>query len=203
MEMRKKPKIHLEMKWDYAIGSDTILIMPDYNEHGFLHSLLGKRESVSKVALSPYDLIDVNLRFRGSSMIGALEGAQAILGKMNMNPLILDREREIILFPCKSPFREDCVWLALSHVKQYRHAGKSQSQVELSNGSTIVLDVSKQVFERKMHRAYELQSKMQSQRKQFEGKVMETGETYHLKMNVDRRNYEDARLREKSLRDPI
>ncbi|WP_422123871.1 competence protein ComK [Planococcus sp. X10-3] len=194
--MRKKPKLHLEMKWEYAIGSDTIIIMPNYNEHGFLHTLLGKRESVSKVDLSPYDLIDVNLRFRGSSMIGALEGAQAILGKMNMNPLILDREREIILFPCKSPFREDCVWLVLSHVKHYRHAGKSMTQVELSNGSTIKLDVSKQTFERKMQRAYELQGKMQSQKRQFEGKVMESGVTYHLTKNVDRKNYEDGVLRE-------
>ncbi|MFD1031334.1 competence protein ComK [Metaplanococcus flavidus] len=195
--MRRKPKIHLEMKWEYAIGSDTIIIMPNFDDNGFLHSLLGKKESVSKVGLSPYDLIDVNLRFRGSSMIGALEGAQAILGKMNMNPLILDREREIILFPCKSPFREDCVWLALSHVKHYRHAGKSLTQVALSNGSTITLDVSKQTFEKKMQRAYELQGKMRSQRMQFDGKVMETGATYHLKKNNERRNYEDGMLEEK------
>lgn len=190
--MRKRPKIHLEMKWDYAIGSDTIIIMPHFNEHGFLHSLLGKTESVSKVSLSPYDLIDVNLRFRGSSMIGALEGAQAILGKVNMNPLVLDREREIILFPCKSPYREDCVWLALSHIKHYRHAGKSQTQVELSNGSTIKLDVSRQTFEKKLQRAYELRGKLQSQKLQFDGKVMERGIPYHLTKNVDRRNYEEA-----------
>ena len=196
--MRKRPKIHLEMKWEYAIGSDTIIIMHDFDENGFLHSLMGKRESVSKVGLSPYDLIDVNLRFRGSSMIGALEGAQAILGKMNINPLILDREREIILFPCKSPFREDCVWLVLSHVKHYRHAGKSLTQVVLSNGSTIILDVSKHSFEKKLQRAYELQGKMQSQRMQFDGRVMETGITCLLTKNVDRRNYDDAVMKDQN-----
>lgn len=182
------------MKPEYAISTETIIILPDYNENGFLNSLLCKKDGVSKAGLSPYNLIDTNLRFRGSSMRGALEGAQAILGKMNMNPLILDKEQDIILFPCRSPQREDCVWLALQHVKQYRSAGKSRTQVELSNGSTITLDVSRQTFEKKIQRAYELRFKMQAQRMQFEGKVMEMGITYHLIKNRDRRNYEDGEL---------
>lgn len=182
------------MKPEYAISSETIIILPDFDENGFLNSLLCKKAGVSKAGLSPYNLIDTNLRFRGSSMRGALEGAQAILGKMNMNPLILDKEQDIILFPCRSPYREDCVWLALQHVKQYRSAGKSLTQVELSNGSTIMLDVSKQAFEKKMQRAYELRFKMQAQKMQFEGIVMETGITYHFSKNRDRGNYEDGVL---------
>ncbi|HSJ39410.1 MAG TPA: competence protein ComK [Planococcus sp. (in: firmicutes)] len=192
--MRHKTRINLVMKPEYAISTETIIILPDYNENGFLNSLLCKKDGVSKAGLSPYNLIDTNLRFRGSSMRGALEGAQAILGKMNMNPLILDKEQDIILFPCRSPQREDCVWLALQHVKQYRSAGKSRTQVELSNGSTITLDVSRQTFEKKIQRAYELRFKMQAQRMQFEGKVMEMGITYHLIKNRDRRNYEDGEL---------
>ncbi|TAA72800.1 competence protein ComK [Planococcus salinarum] len=192
--MRHKTKINLVMKPEYAISSETIIILPDFDENGFLNSLLCKKEGVSKAGLSPYNLIDTNLRFRGSSMRGAVEGAQAILGKMNMNPLILDKEQDIILFPCRSPYREDCVWLALQHVKHYNSAGKSLTQVELSNGSTIMLDVSKQAFEKKMQRAYELRFKMQAQKMQFEGKVMETGITYHFSKNRDRGNYEDGVL---------
>lgn len=180
------------MKPEYAISSDTIIILPEFDENGFLNSLICKKDGVSKAGLSPYNLIDTNLRFRGSSMRGALEGAQTILEKMNMNPLILDKEQDIILFPCRSPHREDCVWLALQHVKQYKGAGKTRTQIELSNGSTIVIDVSKLAFEKKMQRAYELRFKMQAQRMQFEGKVMETGITYHLTKNRDRGNYGDG-----------
>ena len=192
--MRHKTKLNLVMKPEYAISSETIIILPDYDENGYLNSLLCKKDGVSKAGLSPYNLIDTNLRFRGSSMRGALEGAQAILGKMNMNPLILDKEQDIILFPCRSPYREDCVWLALQHIKQYKSAGKIRTQVELSNGSTIIIDVSKQTFEKKMQRAYELRFKMQAQRMQFEGKVMEIGITYHLIKNRERGNYENGEL---------
>lgn len=192
--MRHKNRITLVMKTEYVISSETIVILPDYNENGYLHSLLCTKDGFSKVGLSPYNLIDTNLRFRGSSMRGALEGAQAILGKMNMNPLILDQEQGIILFPCRSPQREDCVWLSLQHVKQYKTAGKTRTRVELSNGSTIIIDVSKLTFEKKMQRAYELRFKMQAQRMQFEGKVMESGVTYHLIRKRDGGNYEDGVL---------
>lgn len=180
------------MKPEYAIGSDTIIILPEFDDNGFLNSLICKKDGVSKAGLSPYNLIDTNLRYRGSSMRGALEGAQTILEKMNMNPLILDQEQDIILFPCRSPYREDCVWLALRHIKHYKAAGKTRTQIELSNGSTIVIDVSKLAFEKKMQRAYELRFKMQAQRMQFEGKVMEAGATYHLAKTRDRGNYGDG-----------
>ncbi|WP_407676702.1 competence protein ComK [Planomicrobium stackebrandtii] len=103
--------------------------------------ILLRTDGITKAGLSPLNLIDTNLRFRGSSMRGALEGARAILEKKSMNPLILDKERDIILFPCRSPFREDCVAVAsackeLQTLRDKTHSGK------LSNSSTILLDVS-------------------------------------------------------------
>lgn len=177
------------MKFEYAISSETIVILPDYDESGFLNSLICHKDGITKAGLSPFNLIDTNLRFRGSSMRGALEGARAILDKKSMNPLILDKERDIILFPCRSPFREDCVWLSLRHVKSYRRSGTSQTRVELSNGSTILLDVSLHTFSKRIQRAYELRYKMQVQNLQFEGQVMEAGVGYHLTKSVDCLNY--------------
>ena len=188
--MRRKMKVNSEMKQEYVISSETIVVLPDYNENGFLNSLICKKEGITKAALSPFNLIDTNLRFRGSSMRGALDGARAILDKQNMNPVILDKERDIILFPCRSPFREDCVWLSLRHVKRYEKAGASHTRVELSNDSTIILDVSLHTFSKKIQRAYELRYKMQAQTLQFEGKVMEMGISYHVMKNVEGMNYE-------------
>ena len=187
--MRQKVNKNSEMKFEYAISSETIVILPDYDESGFLNSLICHKDGITKAGLSPFNLIDTNLRFRGSSMRGALEGARAILDKKSMNPLILDKERDIILFPCRSPFREDCVWLSLRHVKSYKRSGISNTQVELSNGSTILLDITLHAFSKRIQRAYELRYKMQVQNLQFEGQVMETGAGYHLTKNVDCINY--------------
>lgn len=188
--MRIKP--NFTMKQEYAISSETIMIVPNFNEFGVLTSLLGKKDGVFEAGLSPIQLIDTNLRFRGSSMRGALDGAQTMLEKKNMNPLILDREQDIILFPSVSPYRQDCVWLSLQHVKNYRSFGPGRTQVELSNGSTIVVDVSRQTFTKKIQRAYELRFKMQVEAQRFEGKVMEPGVAYHMFKESDRVNYESG-----------
>lgn len=185
-----RKKVNSEMKQEYMISSETIVVLPDYNEHGFLNSLLCKKDGITKAAISPFNLIDTNLRFRGSSMRGALDGSKAILDKQNMNPVIVDKEQDIILFPCRSPYREDCVWLSLRHVKRYEKAGAGHTRVELSNGSTIILDVSLHIFSKKIQRAYELRYKMQAQTLQFEGKVMEMGMSYQVMKNVEGMNYE-------------
>ncbi|OHX55184.1 hypothetical protein BB776_05595 [Planococcus salinarum] len=192
--MKQKTKVNSEMKREYAISSETIGILPNFDENGFLNSKICKKDGISIAGISPFDLIDTNLRFRGSSMRGALDGAQAILNKKNMNPLILDRERDIILFPCRSPIREDCVWLSLRHVKSYKPSGVRHTQVELSNDSTIILDVSMHTFSKKMHRAYELRYKIQAQTLEFEEKAMEAGVRYHLMKGEVGMNYEGGGL---------
>ncbi|WP_422123937.1 competence protein ComK [Planococcus sp. X10-3] len=197
--MKQKTKVNSEMKREYAISSETIGILPNFDENGFLNSKICKKDGISMAGISPFNLIDTNLRFRGSSMRGALDGAQAILDKKNMNPLILDRERDIILFPCRSPFREDCVWLSLRHVKSYKRSGTSNTQVELSNDSIIILDVSIETFSKKMQRAYELRYKLQARTVEFEEKAMETGIRYHLMKGVEGVNYEGGGMEEHTL----
>lgn len=185
-----RKKINSEMKQEYVISSETIIVLPDYDEHGFLRSLICNKDGISKAGLSPFNLIDTNLRFRGSSLRGALDGSKAILDKQNVNPVIVDKEQDIILFPCRSPYREDCVWLSLRHIKRYEKAAASHTRVRLSNDSTIILDISVHTFTKKIQRAYELRYKMQTQMLQFEGKVMETGTRYHLMKDVAGVNYE-------------
>ncbi|KAA0958733.1 hypothetical protein FQ085_03160 [Planococcus sp. ANT_H30] len=187
--MRQKTIKNSEMKQEYGISSETIVILPDFDENGFLNALICKKDEITKAGLSPYDLIDMNLRFRGSSMRGALDGARTLLDKRYMNPVILDKERDIILFPSRSPFREDCVWLSLRHVRSYRRSGTSHTLVELSNNSTIRLDVSFHTFNKRIQRAYELRYKMQAQMIRFESQVVESGAGYHLKKSKKGLNY--------------
>lgn len=185
-----KSKAKFMMKQEYVISRETTAIIPRFDENGYLNSKICKKSGITNAGLSPFDIIDTNLRYRGSSMRGALEGAQAILDKKNMNPLILDKENNIILIPCCSPFREDCVWVSLQHVKRYDRAGNKKTKVELSNRNTIILDVSVFTFHQKMLRGYELLYKMQAQKEQFEEKAMDPGVTYHLMRGDCGLNYE-------------
>ena len=52
-----------------------------------------------KWLLRPTDLIDANLKYYGSSLKGASDGASMILGGKNMTPIIVNEKRGIYWFP--------------------------------------------------------------------------------------------------------
>lgn len=189
--MGAKKKFKLEMKQEKEIGPETVLILPDYDENGCLNSMMCHTDGMTKIGSSPFDLIDTNLRFKGSSMRGAMEGSQALLGKMNKNPIIIDKDKGIILVPSKSAFLEDCVWLSLQHIMECTSVDDTTTKIELSNGSSIILPGSKVTLERRMQKAYELQFKMEAQKRIFAGSGVVPGSSYHLIKRVDRVNYEE------------
>lgn len=190
--MRKK-KVKETMKHEFAIKTDTTAILPHYDENGFLHALICNSGGFYEVGLSPYDLVDLNLRYRGSSMRGAMDGAE-ILVKGNMNPVVLDRDLDMVFFPSTSPWRQDCVWFALNAVIASIAVDKTHTQVNLSNGSAITINISKRTFDLKLHRAYELLYKIRQRKMEFEDAEMGFHRTYHLSVKENGVNYEDGRL---------
>ncbi|MFP3357354.1 competence protein ComK [Planococcus sp. SIMBA_143] len=188
--MRKRKNFKLEMNIEKEIGQDTVLILPDYDENGCLNSVIYHTDGMIKVESKPFDLIDTNLRFRGSSMRGAVEGSSAILGKLNKNPVIIDRDKGIILLPSKSAILDDCVWLSLQHIMECFSLEGNQTKVTLSNGSSIVLAGSKKSIQRRMEKAYELQFKMEAQKRIFDSGKVVPENTYHLVKQAGQVNYE-------------
>lgn len=181
----------MRLKKEYAINRDTVMVLPHYN-NGYLHSLICRRDGYVQADKSPFNLIDYNLLYRGTSLRGAMEGANNVLGNVSMHPIVVDYEKEIILFPCKSPFREDCVWFSLRHVYASENYKEKHTLVTLSNGSTIIVDISKQVFDKKMRKAYELQFKMHARRREYELEELASDTPYHLFKNVNGVNYEEG-----------
>lgn len=180
----------MRLEKEYAITRDTMMILPHYN-NGHLCSLVCGKDRYAEAGKNPYQLIDYNFLYRGTSLRGALEGAHDILGKISMYPIILDYEKEIILFPCKSPSRKDCVWFSLRHVYATENLQDKLTLVTLSNGSTIIIDLSKDAFDKKMRKAYELQFKMDVRRKLSELDEMVTDTPYHLFKSINGVNYEE------------
>ena len=183
----------MRMNKNYAITPDTLMIVPHYN-NGQLHSLVCGKDGYLEADKSPYQLIDTNFLYRGTSLRGAMEGAHDILGKISMYPIILDYEKEIILLPCKSPARKDCIWFSLSHIHATDNLQDKHTLVTLSNGSTIDIDISKEIFDKKMRKAYELQFKMAVRRKLEELDELASETPYHLFKMVNGVNYEERTM---------
>lgn len=180
----------MRMNSEYAITRDTMMILPNYT-NGQLNSLVCRKNGCVVADKNPYQLIDYNLLYRGTSLRGAMEGANHVLGNVSMHPIIVDYEKEIILFPCKSPFRKDCVWFSLRHVYATEDLKDKQTLVTLSNGSTIVVDISNETFERKLRKAYELRFKMDMRRELDLLDEMASETPYHLFKAVNGVNYEE------------
>lgn len=189
----KKRKLKATMKYEFAIKKDTTAILPHYDEFGNLHSLVCNDEGFYTVALSPYDLMDLNLRYLGSSMRGAMDGAD-ILVKGNMNPVVLDKELGIVFLPSTSPWRKDCVWFALNAVIASIAVDKTHTQVKLKNGSAITIPISKRTFDLKLNRAYELLYKIQQRQVDFEYAEMRLHSTYSLMVKENGVNYENGNV---------
>ncbi|MDN7244651.1 competence protein ComK [Planococcus shenhongbingii] len=186
--MKRKNK-EKTMKFEYVITAETTIVLPNYNENGFLHALIGNGEGFTEVELSPYELIDINLRYRGSSLRGAMDGAE-ILVRGTMNPIVLDQEEILIFFPSSSPTRKECVWFGLRHIVGSVAIDKKLTQVNLSNGSAVSVNVSKRTFDKKLTKAYELQYKIQERKKNFENLNRRLQSSYHLYIKENGVNYE-------------
>jgi competence transcription factor ComK len=72
------------------------------------------------------------------------------------------------------------MWFALRHVVDSVSIDKHHTQVELSNGSTITINISKRTFDLKKNKAYELLFKMHTRNREFEDHVAEARQPYHL-----------------------
>ncbi len=66
----------------------------------------------------------------------------------------------MILIQCKSPHQDDCVWIFVQHAVDFNETNDKETIVELNSGSTIRLSLSKQSFDRKLKKTYELNYKM-------------------------------------------
>lgn len=177
-------------KNEYVLNYETAVFIPDYDDNGKLTTIVITQNDVQKVNIAPTQLMDFNLKYLGSSLRGAMEGSRMILGPISMPPLVINETTGIYWFPSTSPKRDDCVWFALQHIKEYKEIGKKKTQVILTNGCVIEIDVSYYTFEKKVQRAYKLKGKIEERIKQLSMEVVKTTRFYHICREKLGRNYE-------------
>jgi len=163
---------------DYVMNYNTVLLLPKTNEFGELYTFVLDKNSSFDVKLGPTDLIDFNLKYYGSSLKGAREGANMILGVGKMSPVMINEKLDLYWFPSKSSAKEDCIWFALHHIKETIKLPNTHTKVIMSDGDIIIVEMSKTSFDKKIQKAYNLKGKIESRTKIISMQVEEAKGVY-------------------------
>ena len=149
----------------YYIKRHTIAVIPVYDNNGNLYSFVLQGTDVLFVKMSPIKIIERSLLHYGSSIQGACTGSRSVLGNVKMIPIRISGELEMYWFPSSAPSNNLCVWFSQAHVLRSIQKG-DQTYVYLTSGHTILVDMKKPSFDRKLEKATLLRH-IQSERNKF------------------------------------
>lgn len=136
----------------YEINGNTLAIIPiTKNSSKVIEA--GQELLVEKGST---EIIDESCKYFGSSYTGRFEGTKEILGVSYKSPIIIEESREIIFFPTTSPRVEDCHWISLNNIDDYRKNNQTSTLINFKNGKTLVLNMSLGSFENQMIRSLRL-----------------------------------------------
>ncbi len=135
----------------YEVSKGTLAIVPDQGK-----SVVYEDEERYLVKQTPYEIMEASCLYFGSSYNGRREGAKEILGAEYKVPIVIDDSSNIIVFPTTSPLSQDCVWLSLSHIKDYKKIDANNTKIIFNNGKEIVVPSSYRTIENQISRASRL-----------------------------------------------
>jgi competence protein ComK len=179
----------MKLQNEFIVKYGTIMFYPENDENGNLHTRIFDNHSVYQVDVCPSELIDTNLKYYGSSLKGARDGASMILGGRNMTPIVVNAKGGIYWFPSKSPSSRDCIWFALHQIKHYEKISDGKTLVTFYNESTFKLEVSYYSFDKRVKEAYKLKCKIDERTNEIPVRVAEIKAKFHFNKNNHNLNY--------------
>ncbi|MBD7909242.1 competence protein ComK [Sporosarcina gallistercoris] len=175
----------------YMITTETCVIFPYFNECGRLLSMILEGDQIIIVESTPTKIVDYNLRLSGSSLKGAIDCADEILGSRTYPPVAISKKHGIYMAPTYSPKNPECAWVAIEHVYEYKNNEDGQVMVVLNNGSRVVLPISCTVFENRYLRTCKLQYKIELNTNQVMKVREKYTQSYVIKRNGKGVNYSE------------
>lgn len=136
----------------YEISDGTLVIMPN----NYKESLVYEDNEQMKIDQSPFEIMEESCKYFGSTYKGRKDSARSILGAQYKLPIIVEDSNNIILFPTNSPTAEDCVWVSLKRIKNYKKVDSMTTQIFFDNGVEIIVPTSYRSFENQLSRASRL-----------------------------------------------
>jgi len=145
----------MSMNQFYLVDGNVILMTGEYDKHGKLCARVMIGKETLLVERTPVQLLDDTLKYIGFDLKGAIKGAKEIIGEKYMCPVMVNPYKGICLFPNKSPKKEDCIWFNPEHIVKANSRGY-KTEVELSNGVSIIIDSKRSSFNTKLQTALQL-----------------------------------------------
>ncbi|WJY26321.1 competence protein ComK [Sporosarcina trichiuri] len=174
----------------YVITTETSILFPYYDSCGRLMSMILEGDQILFVDSRPTEIIDYNLRRGGSSLKGAAEGADELLGRTFMAPVSISKTHSIYMTPTCSPKADACIWLAVGHVDTYVCNSSGTVTVRLRNGSVAELPLSPYQFKERVRQACTLQYSIETNTRQAMKVKEDYTQSYILKKPEKGMNYE-------------
>ena len=123
---------------EYKINKNTVAIIPISKTESKILEL--EKEFIIKKSVK--NLIDESCIFFGSSYKGRLKGTKALININYKSPIIIEESSEIIFFPTSSPRFENCIWLSLENIKDYKKNKYNNSTIIFKNNRLLKLELS-------------------------------------------------------------
>ena len=149
---------------DYEINDETLAIVPN----DIWNSIVVEDNCDYDVSKKPLQIIDYSCKYFGSSYSGRKEGSKDVLNSSYKLPILVEDTRNLVFFPTTSPQDDDCSWISLKNIKEYRKYNNTKTEVEFRNGKTIIVDISYNSFNNQVMRASRLESIIRTRREKAE-----------------------------------
>ena len=139
---------------DYEINDETLAIMPD----DVWKSMVLEDDYKYEVNKTPLEILDYSCKYFGSSYPGRKDGSKNILNSSYKLPILIEDTKNIIFLPTSSPLDDECTWISLSNIKDYRKVGNNKTEILFKNNKVITVNISYYSFNNQVMRASRLES---------------------------------------------
>ncbi|MDF2536185.1 MAG: Competence transcription factor [Bacillales bacterium] len=143
---------------NYEIHQDTIALLPHFFNNGEIGTLVLESDGCVYIRQEPLKIIDSSCQYYGSSYRGRKEGTRTVIQITHKAPIAISSSNGIYFFPTMSPTLKDCIWISQAHVLKSDKVDITRTNVTFTNGSTYIIDISRNSFENQFLRATKLKS---------------------------------------------
>ena len=133
---------------EYEINEDTMAIIPI----NYYQTLVKEMDNEYIIDKRAYEVMEDSCEYYGSTYKGRLAAAKKMLNSSYKIPIIIEESENIIFFPSKSSFLEDCCWINYNFIKKYEKF-ENRVKITFKNNEEIEVDMSKLSLENQISRS--------------------------------------------------
>ena len=139
----------------HIVNRNTIFLVGEYALLGRPCTRIFEGNLSFLVNQKPLKVIDESIQYIGYNLKGAIESSKAQDGKTSMVSVMINPAQNVCLFPIISPYKHECIWFNPLHITETKANG-TKTDVYLSNGCVITVNMRVSTFNNKWHDAKQL-----------------------------------------------